>query len=215
MVLFGIIVLGIGVFYQQQIANAGREAARFAAISSASAQCPVVSHLPPVPTALTADQVGNYYACDGPVNNWPKVHQAAREAVFGLDRSGVHASACWSGYIDAGGNYDAPAVDPATLYDNTFVQCTMRRPDGVAVDPRTASSELPCPPLPTVDSALAPPRTDGDDKASDLAASTGENANQVTVYTCYVWRPPLAGFLLIPQEVTIRAVVTEAMQHQR
>ena len=40
--LFGIITLGIGVFYQQQITNAAREAARFAAIHSATSQCPTV-----------------------------------------------------------------------------------------------------------------------------------------------------------------------------
>lgn len=216
MMIFGIIVLGIGIFYQQQLTNAGREAARTAAISSASAQCPVVSHLPPVPTALTADQVKNYYACDGPANNWPKLHAAARQIIFGLDRAGVHVSACWSGYIDSNGNYDARAEDPDPLIGaNTFAWCTMRRSDGVAVDPRTQSGELPCPPRPTVGSSQTPPGTDGDDKASDLAASTGENANQVTVYTCYVWRPPMAGFLLIPAEVTLRAVVTEAMHHQQ
>ena len=41
MVLVGVIVLGIIVFYNQQLANAAREAARFAAVHSASAQCPV------------------------------------------------------------------------------------------------------------------------------------------------------------------------------
>ena len=213
MVIFGIIVLGIGVFYQQQIANAGREAARMATISSASAQCPVVSHLPPVPTALTADQVGNYFACNGPGNNWPNLHSAARQTVFGMTRSAVQVSACWSGYVDSFGNYDAAATDAGVA--NTFLPCTMRRSDGGAVDPRTQAAELPCPPLPTVASGYSPPRTDGDDKASNLAASTGNNANQVTVYTCYVWRPPMAGFLLIPAEVTLRAVVTEAIQHQR
>ncbi|HEX2282097.1 MAG TPA: TadE family protein [Thermomicrobiales bacterium] len=214
MALVGIIVLGTGVFYQQQLANAGREAARFAAISSASALCPVVSHLPPVPTTLTADQVENYFACDGPVNNWPKLHAAAQNAVFGMNRSAVHVSACWSGYVDPGGNYDAPAEDPMTG-PNTFVPCTMRTAAGTSVNPRTQSESLPCPPEPTQGSALSPPGTDGDDKASDLAASTGDNANQVTIYTCYVWRPPMAGFLLIPDQVTLRAVVTEAMHHQR
>ena len=37
MVLVGIVILGIGVFYQQQVANAAREAARYAAIHSATA----------------------------------------------------------------------------------------------------------------------------------------------------------------------------------
>jgi hypothetical protein len=219
MVVMGIVVLGVGVFYQQQLANAGREAARKAAISSASAQCPAVGHLLAVPTALTPDQIdqigGVPFACDGPANNWPKLHAAARQAVFGLEASGVRVSACWSGYVDSSGNYDAPAEDPITLTENTFLECTMRRADNTAANPRTDAADLPCPPRPTVPSATSPPRTDGDDKASNLAISTAEIANRVTVYTCYVWRPPMAGFLLIPREITLRAVVTEAIQHQQ
>ena len=38
--LTGIITFGLGVFYTQQVTNAAREAARFAAIHSATAQCP-------------------------------------------------------------------------------------------------------------------------------------------------------------------------------
>jgi Flp pilus assembly protein TadG len=47
MLLVGVIVLGVGVFYQQQLTNAAREAARYASIHSATAQCPTVSKLPP------------------------------------------------------------------------------------------------------------------------------------------------------------------------
>ncbi len=54
-----------------------------------------------------------------------------------------------------------------------------------------------------------------DDKASNLAVSSCGTANQVTVYGCYLWRPPMAGFLLIPETVTLRATITEIMQHQR
>ena len=46
MVVLGVIVLGIGLFYQQQITNAAREAARYAAIHSATADCPTSSWLP-------------------------------------------------------------------------------------------------------------------------------------------------------------------------
>lgn len=219
MIVMGTIVIGVGVFYQHQLSNAAREAARTAVISSASAQCPAVGHLLAVPTALTPDQIGQIggvpFACDGPANNWPKLHAAARQAVFGIDRSGVHVSACWSGYVDSAGNYDAPAKDPITAADNTYLGCTMRRADNTAVDPRTSAAELPCPPRATVASATTPRGTDGDDKASNLATSSGENANQVTVYACYVWRPPMAGFLLIPSEITLRYVVTEALHHQR
>ena len=37
----------------------------------------------------------------------------------------------------------------------------------------------------------------------------------MTAYACTVWRPPLAGFLLIPSEVTLRAVITEPIQRQQ
>jgi hypothetical protein len=30
-----------------------------------------------------------------------------------------------------------------------------------------------------------------------------------------VWRPPMAGFLLIPTQVTIRGIVTEDVQRQQ
>lgn len=214
MVVVGIVVLGIGVFYQQQVTNAAREAARYAAIHSATSQCPAASHLPPMPTTLTADKVEDYLVCDSPANNWPDTHQAARDAVFGMNKGVLRVSACWSGYVDTAGNYDASATDPLTGADNTFVECTMRS-GGLAVNPRSDSGSLPCPPEPTVGSATAPPGTDGDDKASSLATSTGFTTNQVTVYACYTWAPPMAGFLLIPPSVTFRAVLTEAIQHQR
>ena len=37
----------------------------------------------------------------------------------------------------------------------------------------------------------------------------------VTVYTCFVWTPPMAGFVFIPNQVTLRAVITEALQRQQ
>ena len=40
-------------------------------------------------------------------------------------------------------------------------------------------------------------------------------ANRVTVYACYVWAPPMAGFLLIPTTVTFRAVISEPIQRQQ
>jgi hypothetical protein len=76
------------------------------------------------------------------------------------------------------------------------------------VDPSVDASSLSCP---------APATTLADDMASNLSISspTGTAANQVTVYACYEWRPPLAGFLLIPQTVTLRATITEAMEYQQ
>ncbi len=43
LVIFGIIVFGLFIFYQQQLTNVAREAARFAAIHSSTALCPTSS----------------------------------------------------------------------------------------------------------------------------------------------------------------------------
>jgi hypothetical protein len=133
---------------------------------------------------------------------------AARRATFGLNRSGVWVSACWSGYKDTSGNYDALPTDPATGLANSFAWCTI-----AGVDPRRNASNIPQPDYPT--SCRPPLTTGGDDQASDLAASTSNNSSQVTVFACYLWNPPLAGFLLIPQTVTMRSVVTEAVRYQQ
>ena len=202
MVLFGIVVLGIGVFYQQQLTNAAREAARFAAISSATAQCPVAGALDPASPPLTYPLPGG---CDRKVDGWPKLTAHARAAVFGLPKSAVHVSACWSGYRKdtAAGAIDAP---PPGSYDtlgpitSVFVQCHIdgkdpaADPGGIACGPGLATT----------------------DQASSLSDAVGRPvANTVTAYSCYTWNPPLAGFLLIPQEVILRAVVTEAIQRQQ
>ncbi len=203
MVLFGIIVLGIGVFYQQQITNAAREASRYAAIHSATAQCPTVPRPPydPASPPLT------YTRCDRPVDGWPLMTAAGRDAVFGLARGNVHIAACWSGYrLDGGtGTYDAPP--PGTYdfgtYDPTesvFAQCHI---DGH--DPTTESSMIGC-----------AGGLDTTDQASAISESAARIvANTVTAYACYSWTPPLAGFLLIPDQVVLRGVVTEAIQRQQ
>ena len=98
---------------------------------------------------------------------------------------------------------------------NEFRPCTIG-----GVDPRTDTDSISCPP---------PLTTAGDDTASDLAySSDGSSANQVTVYACYQWTPPMGGLGfsipcpgewchvdIVPAVVTMRAVVTEAMQHQQ
>ncbi|MBA2263351.1 MAG: pilus assembly protein, partial [Chloroflexi bacterium] len=81
MVIFGIIILGIGVFYQQQVAHAAREAARFAVVNTGSAQCPTVSNLEADP----ADRPDSYWACDPPATRWPNMTAHARRSVFGLN----------------------------------------------------------------------------------------------------------------------------------
>jgi hypothetical protein len=50
--------------------------------------------------------------------------------------------------------------------------------------------------------------------ASALAHSSVPTANQVTVYACYVWSPPFIG-QLVGSQITLRAVITESMQHQQ
>ena len=82
MVLVGIIVLGIGVFYQQQITNAAREAARYASLHSATARCPTVSNLSPDPALLPLPN--SYSDCDRPSAKWPHMTGHARNNVFGM-----------------------------------------------------------------------------------------------------------------------------------
>jgi hypothetical protein len=127
----------------------------------------------------------------------------ARGAIVGMASGNVNISACWSGYWtkDNTGGWAAFDAPPPTATTPTYYRsCTI-----AGIDPRTNASALPCPASTTA----------GDDMGSDLATSSGKNANQVTVYACYVWRPPLAGFLLIPQTVTLRGVVTQAMEYQQ
>jgi len=193
MILFGIIILGLGVFYQQQVTNAAREAARFAAVNSATARCPTVSNRTPSAPPNT------YWACDPPATRWPRMTAAARDHIYAIPKSEIHVSACWSGYVDPG--IDAPPMNLSTGTPNTFDDCTIG-----GVDPHVAPENLSCP---------GPVTSAGDDTASSMAASNGLMANQVTAYACYVWRPPLAGFLLIPPAITLRGVVTEAMEYQQ
>jgi hypothetical protein len=202
----GIVSLGIGVFYQQQVTNAAREAARFAAIHSATSQCPTTSWRDPnwsrVPPSIDQE---TYYACDPPNLRWPDMTAHGREHTFGMNRGSVHFAACWSGYWEADPAVNPNAFDAAPAKPdgtpNQFEECTIG-----GVDPRGDLGSLSCPPPAT---SLA------DDMASNLAYSSDmSSANQVTVYACYVWTPPLLGDL-IGESITLRAVITEAMQHQQ
>ena len=200
MVIVGIIALGMGVFYQQQIGNAAREAARYASIHSASSLFPSAGSYDPATTLDTYPVPGG---ADRKVDGWPYMTAAARDAVFGLRRADVKVSACWSGYQSATGERDAP---PPGTYDvigtitSTFVQCSI---DGV--DPTVDLRAVGCRnSMPTTDQA-----------SSQSESSAVIVANTVTVYACYVWTPPLAGFLLIPPSVTLRAVATEPIERQQ
>ncbi len=185
--LTGIIVLGMGVFYQQQLTNAAREAARFAAIHSATAQCPTVSNLDPDPPPQS------YYRCDAPSARWPSMTGHARDFIFGLNGADVQFTACWSGYwtTDGDGNFadhDALPADVVSGTPNPFRACTIRATlagSPVDIDPRTgieAASgtvvNIPCTePMPLTSSA--------NDMASNMSASYAGTANEVTVFACY------------------------------
>jgi hypothetical protein len=210
LVILGIIVFGLYVFYQQQLTNVAREAARFAAIHSATAICPTVGWRDPqVP-------IQGYPApihCDGPndppTNPWPAMTPYARSFAWGLNPVSVKINACWSGYVPQGTvvtsppNYSAPGfpqadnppVDPATGTPNQFAQCTINR-----IDPVNNANSLGC--------------SSGMTTAADDPASANPG-NQVTVYACFPWIPPLAGILMVPSSVTMRAVITEVIQRQQ
>lgn len=203
--LFSIITFGLYIFYNQQLENAAREAARYAAVHSSSAQCPTVSRLDPVLSLRPAS--GSYTRCDAPEAGWPRMTAAGRSKVWGIAPTQVKLSACWSGYVDAANNYDALPQSP-----NVFTDCTIG-----GVNPRTNPSGIACPAPTTLGSSLSPAKADGDDKASDVAAAPGNvhYPTTVTVYSCLVWNPPLAGFVIIPSQVTLRAVISEPLQRQQ
>jgi TadE-like protein len=209
--LMSIITYGLYVFYNQQLSNAAREAARYAAVHSSTAQCPTVSRLDP-PPAIKPKSYVNY--CDPPPN-WPHMTDAARSKIWGMDPGQVSLTACWSGYVDASNNYDAwPPTSP-----NQFTDCTMRNsPTSLtAIDPRVDASALACPAV-TIGSSTTPATADGDDKASDTAVDTSignHYPTTVTVYSCFNWTPPMAGFVVIPNQITLRAVISETLQRQQ
>jgi hypothetical protein len=199
LVILGIIVIGLFVFYQQELTNVGREAARHASIHSSTAACPTVSWIDP------DAPMSNYTRfCDGPNNPadpfpWPEMTKHARASAWGLDSSKVHVNACWSGYVPVGSfpgtKADSPAVHPDTGVPNQFVQCTIN-----GINPAADAGSLGCSNRMTT--------------AADDAASN-KPSNQVTVYACYIWTPPLAGAFGMPNQITIRAVLTEVIQRQQ
>jgi TadE-like protein len=200
MVLFGLIVVGLYVFYNQQLANAARESARYAAIHSSTAQCPTVSSLDPI----GSNRVDSYYRCDTPAQGWPRMVAAGRSSIWGMAPTQVLMSACWSGYVTPAGQPDALPEPP-----NTYVPCRIG-----GLDPDSQLGSMSCPPPARITSLSGD--ASGDDKASALAFANGRHyPTTVTVYSCFQWQPPMAGFLLIPNQITLRAVVTEALQRQQ
>ena len=213
LLLMSIITFGLYVFYNQQLQNAAREAARFAAVNSSTAQCPVVSQINPIgPLLPGGGPAGPYSRCDAPELGWPKMTAAARSKVWGIAPTFVSLSACWSGYIDPATTPPNADVMP-TSTGATFADCTIS-----GVNPRTSPDALTCPASATIPSpgGVDSGHADGDDKASDLAYGNTEHyPTTVTVYACFNWRPPMAGFVFIPDQIPLRAVITEALQRQQ
>lgn len=206
MLIFGIISTGLWVFYQQQLTNVAREAARYAAIHSSTAICPTASWRDP--NAPPASYPLAPYQCDGPNQGWPKMTAHARTSVWGINPAAVFVNACWSGYVPSyvtipgDGNYSAVSGFPIADHPpkeggapNQFVQCNIG-----GVNPVTNAGGLAC------GGSLT---TANDDPASDMPG------NQVTAYACMQWSPPLAGFLLIPSSITMKAVITEVIHRQQ
>ena len=229
MVFFGILVLGLGVFYQQVVTNAAREGARFAALNTATSRCPTVSNLSPDVALLPLPN--SYSECDKPSDRWPRLAAAARIQIYGFNAMQMQTTACWSGYwtkdtSGAWAAHDEIAVN-ADGTINQFRECTVpvygwtagQDPDVDAsalqtINPRTrqhaASQTI------TVDcSRQFPITTVANDTGSSYSKSNGRNANQVTVLTCYGWTPPLAGFLLIPETIHMTGAVTESLEYQQ
>jgi len=200
LLMLSVVVLGLWVFYNQQLEHAAREASRYAAVHSTGSVCPTVSQLDPIDT-----NGGQPFRCDAPDGGWPFMTAAATSKVWGMNASQVRLSACWSGYVDSNMNADALPI-PA----NTFTECTIG-----GVNPRTNPNGISCPPPPT-SGGTAMNKADGDDKASALAFANGvAYPTTVTVFVCYNWSPPLSGFLFVPTSITLRAVLTEAVQRQQ
>jgi hypothetical protein len=201
LMLFGLIVFGLYVFYNQQLENAAREAARFASVNSSSSQCPVVSRLDPI----LSNKYESYYRCDPPERGWPDMTAAARSHVWGMNNNQVSVAACWSGFVDPLGNADALPNPP-----NTFSDCTIG-----GINPKSNPNGIACP-APATTPGSTPYKADGDDKASSIAAKDAtQYPTTVSVYACFNWTPPLSGVLFVPATITLRAVVTEALQRQQ
>ena len=199
MVIFGILVYGLYAFYGQQLENAAREAARYAAIHSSTAQCPTVSRVD-----QQVDKPQGWFRCDSPELGWPEMTTALRSRSGECRPARYRSPRVGPGYIDPNNNYDA--LPQARMI---FADCTINR-----IDPKTNADAIACPAPATIASAFAAPaqKADGDDKASSIAVAVGNNTHYpttVTVYSCFNWRPPMSGFLLMPSQITLRAVITE------
>jgi len=217
LLLFTIIVLALYVFYNQQLESSAREAARYAAIHSSTSRRPTVSRINPIGPNLPPD---SYTRFDAPEDGWPAMTAVARSSIWGMAPSQVTIAACWSGLVlvddDPLDGEDPPVADVLPSDPKgVFTDCTIG-----GDNPKQNPNDIPCPAPSTVGSAWGVDggKADGDDKASDIAVGIGNNLHYpttVTVYSCFNWTPPMAGFVFIPSLITLRAVATEALQRQQ
>jgi len=213
LLLMSIITFGLYVFYNQQLQNAAREGARYAAVHSSTAQTPTGSWINPSgPNRSDSYALVGTRPVDAPENGWPDMTGAARSKIWGIAPNQVSLSACWSGYIDpttTPPNADVLPTAPGAV----FADCTIN-----GINPRTSPNSLGCPAPVTNPSpgGFDSGHADGDDKASDLAyANTQHYPTTVTVYACFNWTPPMAGFVFIPNQIPLRAAITEVLQRQQ
>ena len=79
--LMSIVMLGLYVFYNQQLENSARRRARFAAVNSTRAQCPTVSRIDPI---LSNREPDKYIRCDAPEKGWTRMIGKARASIWGM-----------------------------------------------------------------------------------------------------------------------------------
>src|SRR6266542_3551600 len=85
LLLMSIITFGLYVFYNQQLQNAAREAARYAAVHSSTAQRPTVSWINPIgPNRPESYAQPGLRPIDAPENGWPDMTGAARSKIWGM-----------------------------------------------------------------------------------------------------------------------------------
>ena len=211
LVLFSVISFGLYIFYNQQLANAAREAARYAAVHSSTAAMPdgVAGSIRRRRLRPSND---TYTRCDAPEGGWPKDDRGGPLEGLG------HGTATRSRWRPAGratstpaNNYDALPEPPECRSRIARSTGSIRRTDpggprmsGAARRSRPRSHPI-----------EGRRRRQGERSCSCDRHGSQPIRRTVTVYACFNWKPPMAGFVLIPSTITIRAVVTEAMQRQQ
>ena len=181
LVLFSVISFGLYIFYNQQLANAAREAARYAAVHSSTAHCPTVSNLDPPQTLRPSNDT--YSRCDAPEGGWPNMVSAAPLEGLG------HGPVAPSRWRPAGRatstrrttSMPSPSLRTCSLIarSTASIRRRTRRPrlSGAADDP--SGSHRPRRPTGTTRPATWRQRS----------ARVAPIPTTVTVYACFKWKP--------------------------